>query len=188
MSEIDSQCVECILSGGQTLSIIDHRGLNHNVDLHPPHPPSFLFPSRLQARIAHRIQELESLPGSLPPDLRTKATVELKALRLLNFQRQVIPFPQWGQGVGSQCDCSKVWPVSFLKSAGYCYKAKNLVRGHSFSPSLCQDIFVSCTVLYKISYQTLVSWTKTMTTDCGDLCLCLNDFKENHHRGGRLCS
>lgn len=44
---------------------------------------------RLQARIAHRIQELESLPGSLPPDLRTKATVELKALRLLNFQRQL---------------------------------------------------------------------------------------------------
>lgn len=50
--------------------------------------PSFAF-FRLQARIAHRIQELESLPGSLPPDLRTKATVELKALRLLNFQRQV---------------------------------------------------------------------------------------------------
>lgn len=47
-----------------------------------------IFP-RLQARIAHRIQELESLPGSLPPDLRTRATVELKALRLLNFQRQV---------------------------------------------------------------------------------------------------
>ncbi|XP_077417640.1 putative global transcription activator SNF2L2 [Vanacampus margaritifer] len=44
---------------------------------------------RLQARVAHRIQELESLPGSLPPDLRTKATVELKALRLLNFQRQL---------------------------------------------------------------------------------------------------
>ncbi|KAM8885280.1 putative global transcription activator SNF2L2 isoform 2-T4 [Spinachia spinachia] len=44
---------------------------------------------RLQARIAHRIQELESLPGSLPPDLRNKATVELKALRLLNFQRQL---------------------------------------------------------------------------------------------------
>uniref|UniRef100_A0A8C5GX34 Probable global transcription activator SNF2L2 n=1 Tax=Gouania willdenowi TaxID=441366 RepID=A0A8C5GX34_GOUWI len=44
---------------------------------------------RLQARIAHRIHELESLPGSLPPDLRTKATVELKALRLLNFQRQL---------------------------------------------------------------------------------------------------
>ncbi|XP_056601144.1 probable global transcription activator SNF2L2 isoform X1 [Triplophysa dalaica] len=44
---------------------------------------------RLQARIVHRIQELENLPGSLPPDLRTKATVELKALRLLNFQRQL---------------------------------------------------------------------------------------------------
>ncbi|XP_065123074.2 probable global transcription activator SNF2L2 isoform X1 [Paramisgurnus dabryanus] len=44
---------------------------------------------RLQARITHRIQELENLPGSLPPDLRTKATVELKALRLLNFQRQL---------------------------------------------------------------------------------------------------
>ncbi|KAI7813320.1 putative global transcription activator SNF2L2, partial [Triplophysa rosa] len=44
---------------------------------------------RLQARIAHRIQQLENLPGSLPPDLRTKATVELKALRLLNFQRQL---------------------------------------------------------------------------------------------------
>ncbi|XP_066566718.1 putative global transcription activator SNF2L2 isoform X3 [Amia ocellicauda] len=44
---------------------------------------------RLQARIAHRIQELENLPGALPPDLRSKATVELKALRLLNFQRQL---------------------------------------------------------------------------------------------------
>uniref|UniRef100_A0A672LUY8 Probable global transcription activator SNF2L2 n=1 Tax=Sinocyclocheilus grahami TaxID=75366 RepID=A0A672LUY8_SINGR len=44
---------------------------------------------RLQARIAHRIQELENLPGLLPPDLRTKATVELKALRLLTFQRQL---------------------------------------------------------------------------------------------------
>lgn len=44
---------------------------------------------RLQARIAHRIQELENLPGSLAGDLRTKATIELKALRLLNFQRQV---------------------------------------------------------------------------------------------------
>uniref|UniRef100_A0A8C4QRL6 SWI/SNF related BAF chromatin remodeling complex subunit ATPase 2 n=1 Tax=Eptatretus burgeri TaxID=7764 RepID=A0A8C4QRL6_EPTBU len=44
---------------------------------------------RLQARIVHRIQELEGLPGSLPGDLRTKATIELKALRLLNFQRQL---------------------------------------------------------------------------------------------------
>lgn len=44
---------------------------------------------RLEARIGHRIQELENLPGSLAGDLRTKATIELKALRLLNFQRQV---------------------------------------------------------------------------------------------------
>lgn len=52
---------------------------------------------RLQARIAHRIQELENLPGSLAGDLRTKATIELKALRLLNFQRQV------GAGTGLFC-------------------------------------------------------------------------------------
>ncbi|XP_056122002.1 transcription activator BRG1 isoform X1 [Rhinichthys klamathensis goyatoka] len=44
---------------------------------------------RLEARITHRIQELENLPGSLAGDLRTKATIELKALRLLNFQRQL---------------------------------------------------------------------------------------------------
>lgn len=51
--------------------------------------PLHLVPARLQARIAHRIQELENLPGSLAGDLRTKANIELKALRLLNFQRQV---------------------------------------------------------------------------------------------------
>ncbi|MEQ2166825.1 Transcription activator BRG1, partial [Goodea atripinnis] len=44
----------------------------------------------LQARIVHRIQELEHLPGSLAGDLRTKATIELKALRLLTFQRQEV--------------------------------------------------------------------------------------------------
>lgn len=49
----------------------------------------YVFLIRLQARIAHRIQELEHLPGSLAGDLRTKANIELKALRLLNFQRQV---------------------------------------------------------------------------------------------------
>ncbi|RMB93756.1 hypothetical protein DUI87_29748 [Hirundo rustica rustica] len=53
----------------------------------PRGPPKTLA-RRLQARIAHRIQELENLPGSLAGDLRTKATIELKALRLLNFQRQ----------------------------------------------------------------------------------------------------
>ena len=45
---------------------------------------------RLQARISHRIAELENLPGSLAGDLRTKATIEIKALRLLTFQRQVM--------------------------------------------------------------------------------------------------
>lgn len=60
---------------------------------------------RLQARIAHRIQELESLPGSLPPDLRTKATVELKALRLLNFQRQVGVTPSFLV----LCSCTEKW-------------------------------------------------------------------------------
>ncbi|XP_013786045.1 transcription activator BRG1-like isoform X1 [Limulus polyphemus] len=45
--------------------------------------------NRLASRIAHRIQELSNLPGSLPEDLRTKATIELRALRLLNFQRQL---------------------------------------------------------------------------------------------------
>lgn len=70
-----------------------HLRLNCNVYFHLSHP-CFTISLRLQARIAHRIQELENLPGSLPPDLRTKATVELKALRLLNFQRQVLPFPQ----------------------------------------------------------------------------------------------
>ncbi|CAL8273596.1 unnamed protein product [Gadus morhua 'NCC'] len=44
---------------------------------------------RLQARISHRIAELENLPGSLAGDLRTKATIEIKALRLLTFQRQL---------------------------------------------------------------------------------------------------
>lgn len=70
-----------------------HLRLNRNVYFHLSRP-GFTISLRLQARIAHRIQELENLPGSLPPDLRTKATVELKALRLLNFQRQVVPFPQ----------------------------------------------------------------------------------------------
>lgn len=73
--------------------IVYHLRLNCNVYFHLSRP-YFIISFRLQARIAHRIQELENLPGSLPPDLRTKATVELKALRLLNFQRQVIPFPQ----------------------------------------------------------------------------------------------
>ena len=46
---------------------------------------------RIQARITLRIHELEELPlKSLVDDLRLQATIELKALRLLNFQKQVI--------------------------------------------------------------------------------------------------
>ena len=48
----------------------------------PPYP-------RLQARVAHRIQELESLPGNLSDMMRRKAMIELRALRLLDFQKQL---------------------------------------------------------------------------------------------------
>lgn len=48
------------------------------------------FFDRIQARIVQRIKELEGMPGSLPDDLRLRAMIELRALRLLNFQKQVI--------------------------------------------------------------------------------------------------
>lgn len=48
------------------------------------------FPSlRLAARIAHRIDELSALPATMADDLKVKAQIELRALRLLNFQRQL---------------------------------------------------------------------------------------------------
>lgn len=40
-------------------------------------------------RIAHRIEELSTLPAGLPEDLRVKAIIEYRALRLLNFQKQL---------------------------------------------------------------------------------------------------
>ncbi|OTF70525.1 global transcription activator SNF2L2-like protein, partial [Euroglyphus maynei] len=40
-------------------------------------------------RIAHRIQELQNLPGNMPEDLRMKAMIEYRALRLLHFQKQL---------------------------------------------------------------------------------------------------
>lgn len=43
----------------------------------------------ISQRIAHRIHELSSLPANLPDDLRIKATIEYRALRLLNFQKQL---------------------------------------------------------------------------------------------------
>ncbi len=46
--------------------------------------------NRLAARIAYRVEELTNcIPAALPEDLKVKATIELKALRLLNFQRQL---------------------------------------------------------------------------------------------------
>ena len=44
---------------------------------------------RIAGRISLRIKELQNLPANLSEDLKTKATMELRALRLLNFQRQV---------------------------------------------------------------------------------------------------
>jgi len=44
---------------------------------------------RVANRIAKRIEELESLPVVMADDLKTSAMIELRALRLLNFQRQV---------------------------------------------------------------------------------------------------
>merc|ERR1712106_1209937 len=39
--------------------------------------------------IAHRIDELTELPATMADDLKVKAQIELRALRLLNFQRQL---------------------------------------------------------------------------------------------------
>lgn len=45
--------------------------------------------NRIAQRIAHRINELLNLPANLPEDLKTKAMIELRALRLLTFQKQL---------------------------------------------------------------------------------------------------
>lgn len=45
--------------------------------------------NRLAARIAHRVEELSNLPTTMAEDIRIKAQIELRALRLLNFQRQL---------------------------------------------------------------------------------------------------
>jgi SWI/SNF-related matrix-associated actin-dependent regulator of chromatin subfamily A protein 2/4 len=45
--------------------------------------------NRLASRVAHRIDELSNLPLAMADDIRLKAEIELRALRLLNFQRQV---------------------------------------------------------------------------------------------------
>uniref|UniRef100_A0A0A9XS46 Transcription activator BRG1 n=1 Tax=Lygus hesperus TaxID=30085 RepID=A0A0A9XS46_LYGHE len=45
--------------------------------------------NRVAARIVHRMEELSNLPANIPEDLRIKAQIELRALRVLNFQRQL---------------------------------------------------------------------------------------------------
>merc|ERR1719323_1141229 len=45
--------------------------------------------NRLAARIGHRIDELNNLPLNMAEDVKTKAEIELRALRLLNFQRSL---------------------------------------------------------------------------------------------------
>jgi len=45
--------------------------------------------NRLTQRIAYRIDELTELPATMAEDLKVKAQIELRALRLLNFQRQL---------------------------------------------------------------------------------------------------
>lgn len=45
--------------------------------------------NRLAARIAHRVQQLSNLPTTMSDDLRIKVEIELRALRVLNFQRQL---------------------------------------------------------------------------------------------------
>ena len=43
----------------------------------------------MATRVACRIEELSNLPTTMGEDLRIKAQIELRALRLLNFQRQL---------------------------------------------------------------------------------------------------
>ncbi|XP_047033977.1 ATP-dependent helicase brm isoform X1 [Helicoverpa zea] len=45
--------------------------------------------NRIAARIAHRIEMLSNLPANIPDDLRLQAQIELRALRVLNFQKQL---------------------------------------------------------------------------------------------------
>lgn len=45
--------------------------------------------NRIAARISQRIQELSKMPATMAEDMRTQAMIELRALRLLNFQRQL---------------------------------------------------------------------------------------------------
>lgn len=45
--------------------------------------------NRVAARISLRVEQLSNLPTNMPEDLRTQAQIELRMLRVLNFQRQL---------------------------------------------------------------------------------------------------
>jgi SWI/SNF-related matrix-associated actin-dependent regulator of chromatin subfamily A protein 2/4 len=45
--------------------------------------------NRMASRIALRMEQLKNLPTNMPEDLRMQAQIELRALRVLNFQRQL---------------------------------------------------------------------------------------------------
>uniref|UniRef100_A0A0K2UZD9 Uncharacterized protein n=1 Tax=Lepeophtheirus salmonis TaxID=72036 RepID=A0A0K2UZD9_LEPSM len=45
--------------------------------------------NRLSSRVSHRMEELSAFPLNMAQDLRLKAEIELRALRLLNLQRQL---------------------------------------------------------------------------------------------------
>ncbi|XP_060810415.1 ATP-dependent helicase brm [Amyelois transitella] len=45
--------------------------------------------NRIAARIAHRMEILSNLPANMSDDLRLQAQIELRALRVLNFQKQL---------------------------------------------------------------------------------------------------
>ena len=45
--------------------------------------------NRLVTRISHRIDELSGLPATMAEDVRLRSQIEPRALRLLNFQRQL---------------------------------------------------------------------------------------------------
>lgn len=47
------------------------------------------FINRVAARIALRMEQLSNLPTNMPEDLRIQAQIELRMLRVLNFQRQL---------------------------------------------------------------------------------------------------
>lgn len=49
----------------------------------------FFFFYRIAARIAHRMEILSNLPATISDDLRLQAQIELRALRVLNFQKQL---------------------------------------------------------------------------------------------------